>query len=123
MGPSAALRKIGYGPKSKGYSSTIRHARLRNTGVPGIFSYFRRAPAARRTTRNSDDAIDLESIGGAISTVYVDIASAGAPPAKARMRTPAPSYPQPEPPPAPSPPPRQRPPPPQNGPQPGLQNG
>jgi lipopolysaccharide export system ATP-binding protein len=96
---------------------------LRNTGVPGIFSYFRRAPAARRTTRNSDDAIDLESIGGAISTVYVDIASAGAPAAKARMRTPAPSYPQPEPQPAPSPPPRQRPPPPQNGPQPGLQNG
>jgi lipopolysaccharide export system ATP-binding protein len=95
---------------------------LRKTGVPGIFSYFRRAPAARRTPRNGDDAIDLESIGGAINTVYVDIASAGAPAAKVRARTPAPSYPQPVPQPGPSPP-RQRPPLPQNGPQPGLQNG
>jgi lipopolysaccharide export system ATP-binding protein len=91
--------------------------------VSGIFSYFRRAPAARRAPRNGDDAIDLESIGGAISTVYVDIASAGAPAARARARTPAPSYPQPVPQPAPSPPPRQRPPLPQNGPQAGLQNG
>ncbi|HXW40571.1 MAG TPA: LPS export ABC transporter ATP-binding protein [Xanthobacteraceae bacterium] len=75
-----------------------------------IFSYFRRRPAAsHRAPAAGDDAIDLKSIGGAISTVYLDIASV--PAEQARGRTPARSRPQRQPPaPPPPPPPQNRPP-------------
>jgi lipopolysaccharide export system ATP-binding protein len=82
---------------------------LRKTGVADIFSYFRRRGGAasrrpdrqpgRQPNRRPDRApegelepIDLASIGGAISTVYLDIASVSAPaPAeKARGKIPPP---------------------------------
>ena len=47
-----------------------------------LFSYFRRTPAKakrRPVTVVAEDAIDLESMGGEISNVYLDIASVGAP--------------------------------------------
>ncbi len=65
-----------------------------------ILSYFRRAPTkGRRKPAVVEDAIDLESIGGAISNVYLDIASVGAATEKPRAKTPPqqPSAPQPAP--------------------------
>jgi lipopolysaccharide export system ATP-binding protein len=60
--------------------------------VPDIFSYFRRRDAAGESTPfGGDEAIDLETIGGAIDTVYRDIASVSAPVEKARAKGPAPS--------------------------------
>jgi lipopolysaccharide export system ATP-binding protein len=60
--------------------------------VPDIFSYFRRRDAAGESTPfGGDEAIDLETIGGAIDTVYRDIASVSAPVEKARGKGPAPS--------------------------------
>jgi lipopolysaccharide export system ATP-binding protein len=67
------------------------------TGVPDLFSYFRRrAPAAspkrHRAPREpvaEQEAIDLASMGGTISTIYLDIASVPAP-EKARSKTPPP---------------------------------
>ncbi len=55
-----------------------------------ILSYFRRGPAkARRKPADvAEDVIDLESIGGTISNVYLDIASVGAPPEKPRAKAP-----------------------------------
>jgi lipopolysaccharide export system ATP-binding protein len=66
-------------------------------GVPDLFSYFRRrAPAAspkrRRAPREpvaEQEAIDLASMGGTISTIYLDIASVPAP-EKTRSKTPPP---------------------------------
>jgi lipopolysaccharide export system ATP-binding protein len=97
--------------------------------VPDIFSYFRRpAGPARRAPLAEGDAIALDSIGGAISNSYLDIASVSAPgpaPApteRARSKT------LPVPPPAPQPssiPPPAIPPPAQSRPQrpPTAQNG
>ena len=82
-----------------------------------ILSYFRRrADATRPAPRDTDEAIDLETMGGAISNVYLDIASL--PPRKPRAKTPAPptSLRPPIPPSAPSPPRPQRQPTPPNGP-------
>ena len=91
--------------------------------MPDIFSYFRRRAAAAPGVSFADhDAIDLASIGGTISTVYLDIACV-APPETARSKAPPPSAPPsetarskspPAPIPAPGPaqPPRQPPPPP-----------
>ena len=83
-----------------------------------ILSYFRRrAPAARRAPPVADEAIDLETMGGAISTVYLDIASRSGPAEKARAKIPPPPSPPPIPPPTPAAPSRpQRLPMPQNGP-------
>ena len=89
-----------------------------------LFAYFRRrAPAARRAPPSGDEAIEkigLETMGGAISNIYVDIASLPPPAEKARGKTPPPQ-PSPGPAPAPIPPPPpsrpQRQPSPQNGPQ------
>jgi lipopolysaccharide export system ATP-binding protein len=86
--------------------------------VPDIFSHFRRrAAAARRATLSGDQAIGLETMGGAISNIYLDIASRPAPAEKARGKAPPSPDPLPPPisPPAPSRPQRQ--PSPQNGPQ------
>ncbi len=72
-------------------------------GVPDLFAYFRRrAPAPRRAPPRGDAAInleriDLETIGGAISNIYVDIASLPAPVEKARSRVAPPPQPPPEP--------------------------
>ncbi len=53
-----------------------------------ILSYFRRGQAkARRKPVVDEDPIDLKSIGGAISNVYLDIASV-APPEKPRAKAP-----------------------------------
>ncbi|MFZ0986856.1 MAG: hypothetical protein WAN27_03875, partial [Xanthobacteraceae bacterium] len=57
--------------------------------VQDLFSYFRR----RNSTRPSpplaeDEAIDLVSIGGAISTVYLDIACVPVPAEKVRAKSP-----------------------------------
>jgi lipopolysaccharide export system ATP-binding protein len=75
-----------------------------------LFSYFRRGDATRPSRPLAEDeAIDLASIGGAISTVYVDIACvavpekmrAKAPPAGPPAHSPPPSSPRsPAPPPA-----------------------
>jgi lipopolysaccharide export system ATP-binding protein len=85
--------------------------------VADIRSFFRRrAKSARRAPLADSEAIDLASIGGAISTTYLDIASV-APPEKARARVPAPAPQIPSTPPPPAPPSRpQRQPAPQNGP-------
>jgi lipopolysaccharide export system ATP-binding protein len=88
--------------------------------VPDIFSYFRRRAAAAPAVPFADhDAIDLASIGGTISTVYLDIACV-APPETVRSKTPPPpppsetarskSPPGPSPAPGPAQPPRQPPP-------------
>jgi lipopolysaccharide export system ATP-binding protein len=105
--------------------------------VPDLFSYFRRRDrGVKRTSRRQSagalagdhEAIDLASMGGAISTIYLDIASVSAPAPKARGEVPPPPLPpravpqppftppqiSPPPPPVPSRP--QRPPPAQNGP-------
>ena len=95
-----------------------------------MFAYFRRrAPAARRTPPSGDaviglERIGLETMGGAISHIYVDIASLPAPAERARGKTPPPPLPGPMPAPIPPPAPsrRQRQPGPQNGPN-GAQNG
>jgi len=78
--------------------------------VPDIFSYFRRRDSAGQSDPfGGNEAIDLESMGGAIDTIYRDIASVPAPPTeKARGRAPAPPGPPPA---APSRPQRQPPPP------------
>jgi lipopolysaccharide export system ATP-binding protein len=61
------------------------------TGVTDLRSYFRRrAASARRGQPTDDEAIGLSSMGGAISNVYVDIASTSAPAEKARSRIPPP---------------------------------
>jgi lipopolysaccharide export system ATP-binding protein len=75
-----------------------------------LFSYFRRRnPTRASPPLGEDEAIDLVSIGGAISTVYVDIACvavpervrAKAPPAGPPAHSPSPSSPRsPAPPPA-----------------------
>jgi len=66
--------------------------KLSETGVPDIFSYFRRREAAEESTPfGGDEAIDLETMGGAIDTVYRDIASASAPVERARTKSPPPS--------------------------------
>jgi lipopolysaccharide export system ATP-binding protein len=65
---------------------------LSETGVPDIFSYFRRRDAAGQSTSfGGDEAIELETMGGAIDTVYRDIASAPAPVEKGRAKAPSPS--------------------------------
>jgi lipopolysaccharide export system ATP-binding protein len=53
--------------------------------VLDILSYFRR-PKPPRPPAAGDDAIDLASIGGAINSVYLDIASLPAPVEKARSK-------------------------------------
>ncbi len=53
-----------------------------------LLSYFRRPPAKARRKPVAEDAIDLESIGGEISDVYLDIASVGAPAEKLRSKAP-----------------------------------
>jgi lipopolysaccharide export system ATP-binding protein len=64
--------------------------------VADLFAYFRRrAPAVRRAAPFGEAAIDLERIdletmGGAISNIYVDIASLPAPAEKTRGRAPPP---------------------------------
>jgi lipopolysaccharide export system ATP-binding protein len=64
---------------------------LSETGVPDIFSYFRRRDAAgERTSFDGNEAIDLETMGGAIDTVYRDIASAAAPGERVRAKAPPP---------------------------------
>jgi lipopolysaccharide export system ATP-binding protein len=57
--------------------------------VADLLSYFRRPPAKARRKPVAEDAIDLESIGGEISNVYLDIASVGAPMDKPRSKTPS----------------------------------
>jgi lipopolysaccharide export system ATP-binding protein len=54
--------------------------------VADLLSYFRRPPAKTKRKPVVDDSIDLESIGGEISNVYLDIASVGAPAEKARPK-------------------------------------
>jgi lipopolysaccharide export system ATP-binding protein len=88
--------------------------------VSDFFSYFRRRDAAgQRTPLGEGEAIDLGSMGGAIDTIYRDIASVSAPAGKARGKSPPPPSPTP-PSPAPSRPQRQPVPPPEqkNGPSP-----
>jgi lipopolysaccharide export system ATP-binding protein len=91
--------------------------------VPDLFAYFRRrAPAPRRAPPRGDAAIDLERIdletmGGAISNIYVDIASLPAPTSKSRGKTPTQPNPELVPVPAPAPSQTRRQPGPQNGPQ------
>jgi len=88
-----------------------------------MFAYFhRRTPAVRRTPPSGDETIGLERIaletlGGAISNIYVDIASLPAPAEKARGKTRSPPLPEPMPGPIPPPVPSrpQRQPSPQNG--------
>ena len=53
-----------------------------------LLSYFRRPPGKARRKPVADDAIDLESIGGEISNVYLDIASVGAAAEKPQLRAP-----------------------------------
>jgi lipopolysaccharide export system ATP-binding protein len=66
--------------------------------VADILSYFRRGPAkAKRKPVVEDDAIDLESIGGTISNVYLDIASVGGPAEKPRAKAPPREAPTPQP--------------------------
>jgi lipopolysaccharide export system ATP-binding protein len=58
--------------------------------VSDLLSYFRRGPAKgkrRPVPVAEEDAIDLESMGGEISNVYLDIASAGAPAEKPRPKS------------------------------------
>jgi len=81
--------------------------------VADILSYFRRrTPARRRAARRDDESIRLENIaldtlGGSISKVYVDIASLPAPREKARGKAPPSAAPAPPPAPAPDVPPAQ----------------
>jgi len=56
--------------------------------VADLLSYFRRPPGKARRKPVADDAIDLESIGGEISNVYLDIASVGAAAEKPQLRAP-----------------------------------
>jgi lipopolysaccharide export system ATP-binding protein len=64
---------------------------LSETGVPDIFSYFRRRDTAGESIPfDGNEAIDLETMGGAIDTVYRDIASAAAPGERARAKAPPP---------------------------------
>jgi len=77
--------------------------------VADIFSYFRRRAApANRTPLSDDEAIDLGSMGGEISNVYLDIASVPAPDKARGKALPPPTLPSPPsvPSPAPSPPPQ-----------------
>jgi lipopolysaccharide export system ATP-binding protein len=87
-----------------------------------ILSYFRRHPSrSRREAAAGHDAIDLASIGGAISTIYLDIASspASAVTGKARGKS-VPVPPPAVPPPQPAPTRPQRAPSTQNGPRPAA---
>jgi lipopolysaccharide export system ATP-binding protein len=62
--------------------------------VLDLLSYFRRQAApARRKPRADSEAIDLASMGGTISTIYLDIASLPAPAEKARSKAPPPQQP------------------------------
>jgi lipopolysaccharide export system ATP-binding protein len=75
--------------------------------VLDILSYLRRrsVPASRKPVADHE-AIDLVSMGGTISTVYLDIASVPARAEKLRSKAPSAASPQPAvPPPAPAPPP------------------
>jgi lipopolysaccharide export system ATP-binding protein len=77
--------------------------------VADLLSYFRRAPAKAKRKAVAvaqDDAIALESMGGEISNIYLDIASVGAPAEKPRPKAPREA-----PPPREMPPPREAPPP------------
>jgi lipopolysaccharide export system ATP-binding protein len=56
-----------------------------------LFSYFQRRDPARDSLLDEHEAIDLGSIGGAISSIYVDIACVPAPAAKARSKGPPPN--------------------------------
>ena len=59
--------------------------------MPDIFSYFRRRDTAGGGIPfDGNEAIDLETMGGAIDTVYRDIASAAAPGERARAKAPPP---------------------------------
>ncbi|MGC2122435.1 MAG: LPS export ABC transporter ATP-binding protein [Xanthobacteraceae bacterium] len=79
--------------------------------MPDIFSYFRRrnpAPRPALLAGEEDVAlekIDLENLGGAISNVYLDIASVAPPAKKTRGRAPPPKPPSPTLVPSPVPPP------------------
>ena len=88
--------------------------------MPDIFSYFRRRDAAGQSAPfGADEPIDLKSMGGAIDTIYRDIASVSAPVEKARGKVPL--SPQPGLPPAPPSRPQRQPPAPaeqRNGPSP-----
>ncbi|MGB6800336.1 MAG: hypothetical protein WBE48_28120, partial [Xanthobacteraceae bacterium] len=56
-----------------------------------LLSYFRRGPAKGKRKPvpvAEEDVIDLESMGGEISNVYLDIASAGARAEKPRPKSP-----------------------------------
>jgi lipopolysaccharide export system ATP-binding protein len=57
--------------------------------VSDLLSYFRRGQAKgkRKPGPVAEDVIDLESMGGEISNVYLDIASAGAPAEKPRPKS------------------------------------
>ncbi len=102
-----------------------------------LFSYFRRRAGTPRGTvlagvgTGDIERMELETIGGTISNIYLDIASLPPPTAKVRGKTPAVPQPAPEPRPVPGPPPapsrQQRPPsrerPPQNGAQNGARQG
>jgi lipopolysaccharide export system ATP-binding protein len=69
---------------------------LSEAGVVDIFSYFRRRRGmVPRQSFAADEAIDLGSIGGAINSTYVDIASVPAADEKVRARPPAPRRPPP----------------------------
>ena len=88
MKPTTVISKI---------TITVSYTHLDVYKRQDLFSYFRRrAPAAspkgRRAPREpvaEQEAIDLASMGGTISTIYLDIASVPAP-EKARSKTPPP---------------------------------
>jgi lipopolysaccharide export system ATP-binding protein len=56
--------------------------------VADLLSYFRRPPAKASRKPVAEDAIDLGSIGGEISNVYLDIASVSAPTERPRAKAP-----------------------------------
>jgi lipopolysaccharide export system ATP-binding protein len=69
-----------------------------------LFSYFRRRNAMKPSPPPAEDeTIDLASIGGAISTVYLDIACVPVPAEKVRAKAPPPGPPANSPPPSSSP--------------------
>jgi len=79
--------------------------------VSDLLSYFRRRTASGHVSLAEHEIIDLESIGGAISTIYVDIACVAPPPPIAQSPTaPVPTAPSsaPAPPPAAPPAPKAR---------------
>ncbi|MFY9840743.1 MAG: LPS export ABC transporter ATP-binding protein [Xanthobacteraceae bacterium] len=65
---------------------------MSETSVPDILSYLRRRDAVGQSPSfGGDEAIDLETMGGTIDTVYRDIASVSASLEKARAKAPPPS--------------------------------